>query len=84
MISKIKQIFEGYFSWVKYYFSESYREEIKVEAERRIKICESCEYFWKPARNCMLCGCIMDVKVKVKFKLDENGISINGCKEKKW
>jgi len=84
MISKIKQILEGYFSWFRYYLSKSYKEEIKTEAERRIKICESCEYFWKPARNCMLCGCFMNAKVKMHFDLDNDGKSINGCLERKW
>lgn len=84
MILKIKQIIEGYYSWIKFHLCKSYREEIKLEAKRRIKICEECPFFWKYVRNCMICGCFMDVKVKMKFKLDENNKSINGCLEKKW
>lgn len=80
----IKQIIIGYLSWIKYKFNKSYREKIKIEAQRRIQICENCEFFWKPARNCMLCGCFMDIKTKMEFKLDENGLSIEGCPDKKW
>ena len=84
MIKTIKHIFKGYYQWFKYHFNKTYRDKIKKEAERRIKICESCEFFWKPARNCMICGCFMDIKVKSDFELDENGTSILGCPEKKW
>lgn len=80
----VKQILQGYYYWIKYYTNKEYRKYIKQEAKRRIKICEACEYFWKPARNCMICGCLMDVKCKMDFKLDENGKSINGCYEKRW
>jgi hypothetical protein len=80
----IKQIIKGYYQWFKYQFVKSYREKIEKEADRRIKICESCEFFYKPARNCMICGCFMDVKTKMDLELDENGISIHGCEEKKW
>jgi translation initiation factor IF-2 len=80
----IKQIIKGYYQWFKFKFNKEYREKMKVEAERRIKICESCEFFWKPARNCMICGCFMDVKTKMDLELDENGKSIDGCAEKKW
>lgn len=80
----IKQIFKGYYQWLKYHFNKKYHKKIEAEAKRRIEICESCKYFWKPARNCMLCGCFMDVKTKMDFELDEEGISRNGCVMKKW
>jgi hypothetical protein len=84
MIFEIKQIILGYISWLRYYLSKSYKEKIKKEAKRRIEICEKCEMFYSPGRNCMICGCYMDVKTKMDFKLDENGKSIDGCYEKKW
>lgn len=84
IIKILKHILIGYTNWVWYYLSKSYREKIKHESERRIKICESCIYFYKPGRNCMLCGCFMDVKTKMHFDLDKNGKSIDGCLEKKW
>lgn len=84
IIRILKQIIEGYILWVWYYLSKPYRNKRKEEAKRRIKICESCEFFWKPARNCMLCGCFMDVKTKMEFELDDEGISIDGCLERKW
>ena len=77
-------IIKGYLFWFKYYLNKSYREKRKVEAQKRIQICENCEFFWKFARNCMICGCFMDVKTKMPFELDENGLSIEGCPEKKW
>jgi len=80
----IKQIIKGYVLWVWYYLNKSYRDKRKIEARKRIKICEDCEFFWKYGRNCMLCRCFMDIKTKMYFDLDEDGISIDGCKEKKW
>ena len=77
-------IIKGYFNWIKYYLYKPYRDKQKDLFAERIKICESCKFFWKPARNCVLCGCFMDVKTKTVFKLDENGKSIDGCIEKKW
>jgi len=80
----IKQIISGYWQWIKYYTCKTYRDEQKEIAQKRIAICESCQFFWKPGRNCIICGCFMDVKTKMHLELDENGKSINGCSEKKW
>ena len=84
MIDKIKQIIKGYYQWAKYHLNKKYRDKLEKEAQRRIEICESCEFFWKPGRNCMLCGCFMDIKTKMDLELDEDGKSIDGCMEKKW
>lgn len=80
----IKTILRGYLFWIKYYLYKPYREKIKKDSQSRIQICENCEFFWKFARNCMICGCFMDIKTKMPFDLDENGISVDGCPEKKW
>ena len=37
-----------------------------VEIEKRISICESCEFYIKSTTNCKKCGCFM--KIKTKFK----------------
>ena len=84
MDRRIKLIIKGYILWIWYYLYKPYRDQRKEDAQKRIKICEQCQYFWKPARNCMICRCFMDVKTKMYFPLDENGISIRGCLEKKW
>lgn len=36
------------------------------EIEKRIAICESCEFYIKSTTNCKKCGCFM--KMKTKFK----------------
>ena len=84
MMLKIKQIIQGYILWVCYYVCKTYRNKVKVEAAKRIKICESCEFLWKPARNCTICGCFIDIKCKGDYDIDENGISQDGCPAKKW
>lgn len=84
MIKLIWQILKGYFYLILYYLYKPYRKKIKKEASRRIKICESCEYFYKPLRNCSICGCLMDVKVLSIFEFDNEGISIDGCLKRKW
>jgi uncharacterized paraquat-inducible protein A len=83
-IKQIKQIITGYTMWIWYYLYKPYREERKAEAKRRIDICESCEYFNDKLRICEICGCFLDVKTKMLLELDENGISVDGCEEKKW
>jgi hypothetical protein len=80
----IRIIIKGYWQWLKFNFNKEYREKIEDVAKKRIKICEECQYFWKPGRNCMLCGCFMDIKTKMDFEVDENGKSIDGCYEMKW
>ena len=37
-----------------------------VEIEKRISICESCEFYIKSTTKCKKCGCFM--KIKTKFK----------------
>ena len=34
-------------------------------AHERIKVCEACPEFTKISRQCKLCGCFCDMKVKV-------------------
>jgi hypothetical protein len=84
ILKVLKSIAIGYALWLWYYMNKSYRERMKAEAKRRICICEHCPFFWPYARNCMICGCLCDVKTKCEFDLDENGISIDGCPEKFW
>lgn len=80
----IKQIIIGYISWIWYYLYKPYRLKRQIEAAKRIQICESCKYFLKRSRTCKICGCFMDIKTKMYFKLDENGISLDGCVKGKW
>lgn len=32
----------------------------------RIEICDNCEKFFKPTRQCRECGCFMDIKTKLE------------------
>lgn len=85
MIKQILFIIKGYALWIWYYLSPKYRNSIKAEAKRRIKICEACEeHFDARIRACKLCGCLMDVKTKMPLELDDEGISLEGCWERKW
>lgn len=71
-------IFEGY---VKLAF-DTITGKISKRAEKRLNICNECEY--NNNGVCSLCGCILKAKVRVDFLEDENGVSIDGCPEKKW
>ena len=84
MFFSIKQILKGFLLWILYYLYKPYREQRKAEAQRRIAICENCEYFYKSFRNCSLCGCFCDIKSKMWFPLDEDGKSIGGCLKRYW
>lgn len=83
MIRLVWVIIEAYALWAWYHLYRPYRERMKAEAEKRIAMCESCEFF-NNARQCSICMCLMDVKVTYPFKKDENGISIEGCPQKRW
>jgi len=84
MIKWIYQIIKGYLLWVWYYLYPPYRNLRKEEANYRIKICEECEFFNSTFRKCNVCGCLMDVKTKMYFPLDDDGISMDGCEKQKW
>jgi hypothetical protein len=37
----------------------------KEEFDRRMAICETCEFLKKPAKQCSKCGCFMKLKTKI-------------------
>jgi len=80
----LRQIAVGYASWLWYHLCKPYRDRRKEQAKARMKICESCEHFWRYTRQCSLCWCFMHIKVKMHFDLDNNGKSIGGCLEHRW
>ena len=84
MFNRISLIINGYFHWFLYYICISYRRKIKQEANRRMRICNKCEHYNKMLGICEVCGCFMNVKTKMIFPLDEEGISIDGCWVRKW
>ena len=81
---KLWQIIKGWTLWVWYYLNKAYRDSRKSDALKRIEICEKCELFNVVSRTCDVCGCFMDIKTKLEFPVNEKGISIGGCPEKKW
>lgn len=80
----IRIIIKGWALWVWFYLSPSYHYKRLTEATNRINICEDCETFNKTTRICTNCSCFMDIKTKMEFKTDKEGISIDGCPEHKW
>lgn len=77
-IVQVLYIIEGYALWA---FDEVTGRATKRSIPR-LEICNQCEYNKKGI--CKKCGCILKAKTRVNFFLDENGISIGGCPEKKW
>lgn len=71
-------IIEGYCRWL----YDIITGRTKALSKERLDICNQCEY--NKNGICDICGCILKAKVRVKFDLDENGKSIDGCPEKKW
>lgn len=74
------QILEG---WTKYILS-AIGFYINNTANKRLEICEECEF----SKNgiCLKCGCVLKAKTQVNYLLDENGKSIGGCPDNppKW
>lgn len=73
----LKAIIKGYALWFWYYLYKPYRDKMKIEAKRKIEICEKCDdYFDSKFRICKFCGCFMDIKVK--------SAKIEDCYAGKW
>ena len=41
--------------------------------QERIAMCEKCEKFFRPTRQCKICFCFMDIKTKMKNKTCPKG-----------
>jgi len=79
----ILNIIEGYFNLLRFIFFKKYREKQKELFNKRLNICKNCEYLGKNT-YCSICGCLIKVKTKVIYKLNEEEKSINGCPKKYW
>ena len=74
----IKYIIEGYFKYIRDFIKNT----STYKSKKRLNICNQCEF--NNIGICKQCGCIIKIKVKVDFLEDENGITIDGCPERKW
>ena len=77
-MKRLKYILVGYFKYVK---DKIFKRQTEKE-KYRLNICKECNF--NNNGICKLCGCIIKVKVKVDFLEDEDGITIDGCPERKW
>lgn len=77
-IKYIFYIIAGYSIW----FWNIILGKTKQKAIKRFEICRQCKYNINGI--CEKCGCIIKAKVRVNFPEDKNGLSIDGCPEKKW
>ena len=91
----INNIFHGFANLIRFKLSKSYREKQHILFDKRLNICESCEFVNTKIRQCNQCGCFIDAKTKVIYKLDEDGKAIYyidpiskdvylACPEKLW
>ena len=78
LIYKTSQIIEGYCKWLYDVITRSG----SVYSIKRLLICQECEF--NKRGICSKCGCIIKAKVRVKYMLDEEEKSIEGCPERKW
>lgn len=77
-MKKFFYILQGYFKLILSKITNKHPEYVN----KRLQICNNCEYNNKGI--CKQCGCIIKAKVEVDFLLDKDGISIDGCPERKW
>jgi hypothetical protein len=80
----LSNIIEGYFNLLRFSLCKKYRNKQQKLFTDRLTICKECIFFKKSTRQCIICKCIIDAKTKVIYKLDEKGVSINGCPKKYW
>ena len=78
IILRAAQIVEGYVKWL----YDCVTGSGSIYSLKRLVICRNCEHNKKGI--CNQCGCIIKAKVRVKYMLDDDGKSIEGCPEKKW
>ena len=71
-------IIEGYSKWL----FNIITGKTKEKAKKRLNICNICNH--NKNGICDICGCVLKAKVRVDFDEDENGITIDGCPERKW
>lgn len=77
-LTHILYIIEGYSVWLWNIITfKTYKKSIA-----RLKLCKECKH--NNNGICDICGCIIKAKVHVNYPEDKNGISIDGCPEKKW
>jgi len=78
MLKLIHNILEGWFNFCRYYIWPPYRKRMQVLFQQRLEICHKCKYLTN-IKTCEFCGCFVNAKVMVVYKLDINGKTINGC-----
>lgn len=77
-IYNVSHVIEGYLKWL----YDVLTGNGSVYSVKRLEICRECKH--KRRGICGLCGCVIKAKVRVKYPLDNDGKSIDGCPEKKW
>lgn len=77
-VRNILYIIEGYLKWS----WDLVTRKTSKRAAYRLNICNKCEY--NKNGICSLCGCILKAKARVDFMEDEDGVTIDGCPERKW
>jgi hypothetical protein len=88
-LKKLSYIIAGNYRWFIY---KQYLKTSKIIYQERKDICLACEHIKevqilnsdKMIKVCELCGCPIESKTKVNYKLDENNKAIMGCMKKKW
>lgn len=77
-VRNILYMIEGYLKWSWDFITRN----ASKRAAYRLNICSKCDF--NKNGICSLCGCILKAKVRVDFMEDENGVTIDGCPERKW
>jgi hypothetical protein len=78
VIEHVVQIAEGYMKWL----YDVVTGNGSADSVRRLKICRECPH--NRHGICNICGCILKVKVRVDYPLDDEGKSVDGCPGRRW
>ena len=49
----------------KIFFKKNYLQDSEI-IQNRINICNNCPYLLKSTRNCLVCGCFVDLKAQIR------------------
>mgnify|MGYP003626756429 FL=1 len=55
------------------FYEKNKEKKPLLTPKQRITICEGCDKFFSPTRQCKVCFCFMDIKTKIKSKTCPKG-----------
>lgn len=76
MLLLLRNIFRGCVNSIRAKIDPSFRERTRAAFDLRLATCESCDAFEPRFRRCAECGCYVDIKTKILYSTDKEGLAV--------